>query len=89
MNRDYLTCEKIGYENGVYFTMEVYKMADGLYRCYAYAMASGCKITDWQYIALDETDAYSQLTRDYLLRELKPLALTQLKHLERIANLQA
>jgi hypothetical protein len=84
--RDYLTVEKIGYENGVYFTMEVYKLPDNFYRCYGYAMASGCKIADWQYIAENIDDAYSELTKNYLLRELRPMAKTQLTHIENIAK---
>ena len=83
--RDYLTVEKIGYEDGVYFTMEVYKLSDGGFRCHGYAMASGVKITDWDYFAIDMEDAYTEQTRDYLVRELRPLAKQQLEHLGRIA----
>jgi hypothetical protein len=83
---DYLTVEKIGYEDGVYFTLEVYKTEDDFYRCYAYAMASGCKITDWQYYALDIEEAYSEQTKEYLIRELKPIVKSQLIRLARIAE---
>jgi hypothetical protein len=80
----YLTVEKIGFERGVYFTMEVHKMPKGFYKCYAYAMASGCKLTDWQYIALSKDEAYEDLTKEYLLRELKPLAFEKLKQISQI-----
>ena len=56
------------------------------YFCYGYAMASGVKLTDWGYSALDTDDAYSQETKDYLIRELKPSVRTQLQHLTRIAE---
>lgn len=82
--RDYLTVEKIGYQDSVYFTMEVYKENRDpffVWRCHGYAMASGCKIADWDYYAISEDEAYSQETKDYLIRELKPLVAMQLKHL--------
>ena len=84
----YQTVEKIGYEDGVYFTMEVYYDENHTlpYFCYAYAMASGVKLTDWGYSALDQDEAYSQETKDYLIRELKPSVKTQLAHLTRIAE---
>jgi hypothetical protein len=82
----YQTVEKIGYEDGVYYTMEVYYDPNQTlpYYSYGYAMASGVKLTDWGYSALDQEEAYSQETKDYLIRELKPSVKTQLQHLTRI-----
>lgn len=76
--KEYLTVERIGHESGVNFTMEVYKTADELYRCYAYAMVNGVKVTDWQYYALDIEEAYSEQTKDYLIREIRPILRQQL-----------
>jgi hypothetical protein len=84
--KEYLTVERIGHESGVNFTMEVYKTEDGFYRCYAYAMVNGCKVTDWQYYALDQEEAYSEQTKDYLIREIRPMLRQALININRIAN---
>jgi hypothetical protein len=82
----YETVEKIGYEDGVFFTMEVYELPDGFYKCRGYAMASSIKIAEWHYTATDQQDAYSYETREYLLRELRPMVRTILEHLHRTAK---
>ena len=83
----YQTAELIGYESGVYFTMEVYELPDGFYRCLGYAMASSTKITEWQYTAIDQEDAYRHETKEYLMRELRPLVRVVLEHLHRTAKI--
>jgi hypothetical protein len=83
----YETVEQIGYENGVFFTMEVYELPNGFYLCKGYAMASSTKITEWHYTAIDQQDAYSYETREYLLRELRPLVKVVLEHLHRTAKI--
>ena len=86
--KEYLTVERIGHESGVNFTMEVYKTAweENLYRCYAYAMVNGVKVTDWQYYAIDLEEAYSEQTKDYLIIELSPLVKNQLEAIRATAE---
>lgn len=50
------------------------------YICKGYATAgAGITIAEWQYEALDITEAYEQKTKNYLVRELRPLAVQSLK----------
>jgi putative NIF3 family GTP cyclohydrolase 1 type 2 len=84
--KEYLTVERIAQENGVNFTMEVYKTEDGYYRSYGYAMVNGVKVADWQHYETEKTEAYSQETKDYLIRELRPMVRQQLIFMKQTAE---
>lgn len=65
---------------GVYFVMKVTKHTSPEghtdYKCFGYARLNSQNIADWTYWALDVEEAEADQTKEYLLRELIPLART-------------
>jgi hypothetical protein len=62
---------------GVHFVMKVteHVTPEGHteYKCFGYARLGGVNIAEWTYWALDAEEAEAEQTKEYLLRELKPL----------------
>jgi hypothetical protein len=86
-----MTYEKLAYENGVFYVMEVTQVPNGQhtdYKCRGYARCNGIDLAEWVYWALDEEEAYQEMTRDYLLRELRPMARHALEVLSKAYQLQ-
>ena len=71
---------KLAQIEGVYFVMKITEhiTPEGFtdYKCWGYARLNGQNIADWTYWALDAEEAEADQTKDYLLRELIPLART-------------
>lgn len=75
---------KLDKVKGIQYAYKIRVSDDGYYFCEGYALANGHKLTTWLYVADDFSDALSDATRSYLLREMKPMAefaLTQLVQL--------
>lgn len=70
---------KLGSDKSINYTMEITPMGNGSYRCYAYALCHGVKLEDWEYIALSLEEAHEDLTKDYLLQNLRRRAINTLK----------
>jgi hypothetical protein len=86
-----MTYQQMAYDNGIYYVLQVTpiynKRAKAYdYKCLGYARGAQIDLAEWVYWAIDETEAYEQKTKDYLIRELKPLVKAQLKHLEFLIN---
>jgi hypothetical protein len=71
---------KLGELDGLIFAMKVteHQTPEGHteYKCLGYARLNGVNIAEWTYWAIDYEEVISNMTRDYLIRELMPLART-------------
>ena len=70
----------IAKEAGIHYAYQIIQRGQDYY-CEGYALCNGVKLTDWRYIALSLNEAHEQMTKDYLLREMRPMAVHTLKHL--------
>ena len=88
-----MTYEVMKYEQGVYYVLQVTPVYNEKhqthdYKCRGYARGQQVDLAEWVYWALDEAEAYSPETKDYLLRELRPMVRAKLKHLAHLIALQ-